>query len=90
MGDTPEITRVAVLLLYLYQKVQGELDKKQGPNGELAVQILKVGTEVKTVIQESVGRLHGHEINKKEEVSLEGDEFLMQLLGAEKFKKIKQ
>ena len=46
-NNSPEVTRVSVLLLYLYQKVENEIKENEGPNGEKAVKLLEMSYDIK-------------------------------------------
>ena len=60
-NDSPEITRVSVLLLYLYQKIENELTLKQGPNGERGIKLVEMSFEIKSVFEDEFNDLNGKE-----------------------------
>ena len=53
-NDSPEITRVSVLMLFLYQKIDKELDEKEKTQGEVGDDILEVAQEVKSMFKARV------------------------------------
>ena len=57
--DCPEVTRVSVLLLYLYQKVENELNTKRAPSGKEAIKVLEISQEVKTQFEDEVNTYLG-------------------------------
>lgn len=68
-NDSPEITRVSILLLYLHQKIENELDEKklqingdrdQGKNG---IKLLDVSYGIKNIFEEEVNKQNGKQRN---------------------------
>lgn len=55
--EQPEITRISVLLLYLYQRVDSELALNEGPNGQQALKLAEISFDIKSVIEDEVKNL---------------------------------
>jgi len=53
-NDSPEITRVSVLMLFLYRKIDKELEEKEKTQGEAGEDILEVAQEVKSMFKARV------------------------------------
>jgi hypothetical protein len=62
-NESPEITRVSVLMLYLHQKIQEELNEKtnaglgRATEGKNGLKLLQVSFDVKTMLGEEVARM---------------------------------
>ena len=82
-NDSPEVTRVSVLLLYLHNKIESELQLHKtrrgtttgGPNG---IKLLEISFDIKSTFEEEI-------LN----VSKKGnDDFLKDIIGEDKFDEI--
>ena len=99
-NDSPEITRVCVLLLYLYQKIDSELQEKTGPGGGENIKLVEVSFEIMSMFEDSVTSLNSRQTQQPivhrpaphiiKEQPQNGEEILKQLLGEDKLQQIKQ
>lgn len=64
-GDSPEITRVSILLLYLHQKIENELSEKKmvvsgdRTQGQGGLKLLEVSYDVKNIFEEEINKQRG-------------------------------
>ena len=64
-SDSPEITRVSILLLYLHQKIENELNEKKmvvngdRTQGQSGLKLLEVSYDVKNIFEEEISKQKG-------------------------------
>ena len=83
VNDSPEVTRVSVLLLYLHNKIETELQTHktrrgtttEGPNG---LKLLEISFDIKSTFEDEV-------LNESKKGN---DDFLKDIIGEDKFDEI--
>lgn len=95
-NDSPEITRVSVLMLFLYQKIDKELQEKERTQEEVGEDILEVAQEVKNMFKaravtrfEAKKEQEPQNTDDQAEPAALGEDFLKQLMGEQQFLHLK-